>query len=119
MVKERYKLELLADLFNLANKPNVTGVNTLGYSIATTNQNTSGGLATCSTAAPCLNFNVDKNFNPIFGSTTNANSNFIYSPRQIQMGVRFKFYRCSNSLRGSFGCRVFYIRCMLASRTTF
>ena len=91
VVKENYTLELLTNVFNIINKPNVTGVNTLGYSIATTNQNTAGGLATCSAAAPCLNFNVDKNFNPVFGSTTNANSNFVYSPRQIEIGVRVKF----------------------------
>jgi hypothetical protein len=91
VVKENYTLELLTNMFNIINKPNVTGVNTLGYSIATTNQNTAGGLATCSAAAPCLNFNVDKNFNPVFGSTTNANSNFVYSPRQIEIGVRLKF----------------------------
>jgi hypothetical protein len=91
VVKEDYTLELLTNMFNIINKPNVTGVNTLGYSIATTNQNTASGLATCSAAAPCLNFNVDKNFNPVFGSTTNANSNFVYSPRQIEIGIRVKF----------------------------
>ena len=78
-------------MFNIINKPNVMGINTLGYSIAATNQNTSSGLATCSAAIPCLNFNVDKNFNPVFGSNTNANSNFVYSPRQIEIGVRVKF----------------------------
>lgn len=91
VVRENYTLELLTNVFNIINKPNVTGVNTLGYSIATTNVTTASGTVTCTAAAPCLNFNVDKNFNPVFGSTTNANSNFVYSQRQIELGVRVKF----------------------------
>jgi outer membrane receptor protein involved in Fe transport len=91
VVKENYTLEVLGNMFNIINKPNVTGVNTLGYSIATSNVTTASGPVTCSAAAPCLNFNVDKNFNPVFGSTTNANSNFVYSPRQIEIGIRIKF----------------------------
>jgi hypothetical protein len=39
----------------------------------------------CSAASPCLNFNAP------FGTFTNANSNFAYSSRQIQIGVRFLF----------------------------
>jgi hypothetical protein len=85
VVKENYTLEVLGNMFNIINKPNVTGVNTLGYSIATSNVTTASGTVTCSAAAPCLNFN------PVFGSTTNANSNFVYSPRQIEIGVRIKF----------------------------
>jgi hypothetical protein len=92
VVKENYTLQLLANAFNIINKANVTGVNTLGYSIATTNQSLPGGAtATCSPAAPCLNFNVDKNFNPVFGSITNENSNFVYSQRQLELGIRVKF----------------------------
>ncbi|HWZ44611.1 MAG TPA: TonB-dependent receptor [Candidatus Saccharimonadales bacterium] len=67
--KERYKLELLADFFNLGNKQNVTGANNTGYIIAGNN----------------LTFNAP------FGAPNNTNSNFTYSPRQIQLGVRVKF----------------------------
>jgi hypothetical protein len=46
----------------------------------------------CSAAAPCLNFNVNNAFSPLFGSTTGVNnSNFLYTPRQIQLGVRVHF----------------------------
>ena len=69
----------------------MTGVNSTGYFVSTRNVNTPQGVVTCSTAAPCLNFNVDNSFNPLFGSITNTNSNFIYSPRQIQIGAKIKF----------------------------
>jgi hypothetical protein len=68
-VTERYKLELLTDFFNLANKQNVTGVNTTGYTITGTTLNP----------------------NTAFDTRTSSNSNFIYSPRQIQLGARFHF----------------------------
>jgi Carboxypeptidase regulatory-like domain len=72
-VTERYKLELLTDFFNLANKQNITGINTTGYSI--------GGTAAAPTLVPVTSF----------GTPFSSNSNFIYSPRQIQLGARFHF----------------------------
>jgi hypothetical protein len=84
VVKENYTLQVLGNMFNLINKPNVTGVNTLGYNITA-----AGGTANgqqCPAGGPsCLIFN------PSFGSITNENSNFVYSPRQIEIGVRIKF----------------------------
>ena len=71
--KDRYSVELLGEAFNLFNHNNVTGINTLGYR--------TGGTA----AAPVLNFNST------FNQVTNANSNFAYSQRQVQLGVRFVF----------------------------
>jgi hypothetical protein len=68
-VTERYKFELLTDFFNLANKQNVTGVNTTGYILSGT------------TLTP----------NAVFDTRTSSNSNFVYSPRQIQLGARFHF----------------------------
>jgi hypothetical protein len=73
-ITERYKLELLTDFFNLANKQNITGVNTTGYII-------SGATAATATLTP----------NAPFNTPTSSNSNFIYSPRQIQLGARFHF----------------------------
>ena len=70
-VTERYKLELLTDFFNLANKQNITGLNTTGYSI--------GGTAAAPTLVPVSTF----------GTPNSSNSNFIYSPRQIQLGFKF------------------------------
>jgi hypothetical protein len=90
-VTERYDVELLTDFFNIANKQNVSGVNTTAYFVSTGTVATAAGNVTCSAAAPCLNFNVDNNFNPLFGSTTNTNSNFVYSPRQVQIGAKIRF----------------------------
>jgi len=102
-VKERYSVELLADAFNLANHTNVTGVTTLGYSVVSGTTPTSvplvgGGTQLCSNAAPCLNFNTSgptpaagAPFAPQLGVPNSANSNFSYSPRQLQLGVRVKF----------------------------
>jgi hypothetical protein len=78
--QERYSVEMMADVFNLANHTNVTGVSTTGYSVGTS-------AAACGgSTSPCLNFNSST-----FGVPNSANSNFIYSPRQLQLGVRVKF----------------------------
>jgi carboxypeptidase family protein len=97
-VQERYAVELMADVFNLANHSNVTGVTTLGYSVSTGTVATPAGNVTCSNAAPCLNFNTSgptpttgAPFTQQFGVPNSANSNFSYSPRQLQLGVRVKF----------------------------
>jgi hypothetical protein len=91
--QERYDLELIADFFNIANKQNVTSVNNTGYFVFTGSATPPPGTASCSTANPCLDF-----FSPftgatssLFGTTTNSNSNFAYTPRQIQLGARFRF----------------------------
>ena len=70
---DRYSAEVLGEAFNIFNHQNVTGVNNTGYFV--------GGTF----AAPTLSFNSP------FGSVTNSNSNFAYSPRQIQIGFRFLF----------------------------
>jgi hypothetical protein len=69
-IRERYKVELLTDFFNVANKQNVMSVNTTGYTISGNNLQ----------------------FNSAFGSVTGVNnSNFLYTPRQIQLGARVHF----------------------------
>jgi hypothetical protein len=96
---ERYTMELLADVFNLANHTNVTGITNLAYAaVSTGTVPTSTGNFPCSAAAPCLNFSTNgptpatgAPFTPQFGVPSNANSNFSYSPRQLQLGVRVKF----------------------------
>jgi hypothetical protein len=84
--KADYHLEILGDFFNLFNHVNPTVVNNTGYIIVT------GGTLTgphttvsCSAANPCLQYNVP------FGTVSNANSNFAYSSRQIQIGAKFSF----------------------------
>jgi Carboxypeptidase regulatory-like domain/TonB dependent receptor len=84
---ERFRLEVLGDFFNLFNHVNVTGINNTGYIIATRGTVTGpdGSSVPCSTAAPCLQYNAP------FGHVTNANSNYAYSSRQIQIGAKFYF----------------------------
>jgi hypothetical protein len=81
-IKERAKLELYGESFNIVNHQNVTGVNTLGYTVA--------GSGTANT----LTFNT-VTANPTvsqFGAVTATNSsNFQFAPRQIQLAMRLQF----------------------------
>ncbi len=82
-IHDRYNAEILVESFNLANHLNQTGVgSTSGYTIANAASATTANTLTYNT-----NFGV---FNP---STFqgNANNNFIYSPRQVQLGARVQF----------------------------
>jgi len=103
--QEKYKLELIADFFNIANKQNVMGVNQTGYIIQSSGTvATPSGSVACGNGVgvnplPCLSFNTSgptpisgPAFAPLFGSTNSINnSNFLYTPRQIQLGVRVHF----------------------------
>jgi hypothetical protein len=85
-ITERFRAEFSADAFNLFNHNNITGVNTTApYSI----------VAGTATAAPTLIPNSSSsaisNGASLFGTPTNGNSNFVYNPRQIQLGVRLFF----------------------------
>jgi hypothetical protein len=71
--RENYQLEVLGESFNLANHVNVTGINNTGYII--------GSVA----GVPTLSYNAP------FGTVNNANSNFAYSTRYIQIGAKFTF----------------------------
>jgi hypothetical protein len=75
---ERFNLELLGEVFNVANHQNVTGVSSTAYSLSGTN------LVYQSKAGIGVNANG-------FGAITNSNSNFVYSQRQIQLGVKLDF----------------------------
>jgi hypothetical protein len=91
---DRYKLELSADFFNIANKQNVMSVNQTGYIIQSSGTvPTPSGVVTCSAALPCMNFNVNSaTFAPLFGTITGTNnSNWLWGPRQIQLGARIQF----------------------------
>lgn len=91
-ITERFNLELLGEGFNLFNHVNYTGVNNTGYFVTTSNITLpSGTVVTCSAAAPCLNYNTTSAGVPVFGTFTSANSNFAYSSRQVQIGLRLRF----------------------------
>ena len=88
-VKDRFNVELLGESFNIANHLNQTGVgstNAYGY---TPGAVAGGAVTTANTLT----------FNNAFGTFSAApatlsgssNGNFIYTPRQVQLGARILF----------------------------
>jgi hypothetical protein len=71
---DRLRLELLGEVFNVANHQNITGEQVFAYVVPTT------------TSGP--NY---LNFQSNFGTYTNSNSNYTYTPRQIQLAARLHF----------------------------
>jgi hypothetical protein len=76
---EKYNLQLIGEAFNIANHLNVTGVTAQGYTSTVTQGSP--------TVAPTANLV----YQPTFQSITSANSNYAYSPRQIQLALRLVF----------------------------
>ena len=83
---DRYGAEFIGEAFNLFNHFNPTNQNTLGYSTAC--QLNPGATGTCNVTTNGI---AVLNFNNSFGQITNANSNFAYTPRQVQLAVRLTF----------------------------
>jgi hypothetical protein len=83
---ERLAAEVSGQAYNLFNHVNATSANNTGYIIS------ANGTSTCPTTAdPATGKLACVNFNAPFGSITNANSNFAYSSRQVEIGFRFLF----------------------------
>lgn len=83
---DRYSLQLLGECFNVFNHENYTGVNSTAYTFGgSTTGDTAKGYTGQQTYATQLQYNSS------FGSYTNANSNYAYSPRQVQVAVRLLF----------------------------
>jgi outer membrane receptor protein involved in Fe transport len=78
-VAEKYNLQLIGESFNLPNHLNVTGLTTQGYNSTVTQGSPS--------VAPTANLV----YQPSFQAITSANSNYAYSPRQIQLALRLLF----------------------------
>jgi hypothetical protein len=75
---ERYQVDLLCNVFNVANHQNIDGLSTTGYSL-------SGGVATFVTPAnqPTV---------PTLGTVTSSNSSgFLFTPRQLELAAKFHF----------------------------
>jgi len=89
-IREKYRLELMADFFNIANKQNITQENGTGYNITNPSISaTTKVVSPCAAGVPITSSCVA--FNTPFQSFTNSNNNFVYSPRQIQLGARIVF----------------------------
>jgi len=74
---ERYNLQLLANVFNIANHQNFDGVGSTAYKLSS---GAAGnlGIATFQPATFAV-------------PTSSNNSGFLYTPRQIEIGARFNF----------------------------
>jgi outer membrane receptor protein involved in Fe transport len=85
-ISERFNLELLGEMFNVLNHQNVTGVNATAYSINATANSTTPANTLVYQPGQGAGTNASG-----FGTVNNANSNFVYSQRQIQLGVKLDF----------------------------
>ena len=74
-IKEGYNLELMVNLFNIANHQNVDGINTTAYKFSSTG-------ATTSTLT----------YQSSFGAITSSNnSGFLFTPRNVEIAAKFTF----------------------------
>lgn len=104
-VKDKpYHLQLLGEFFNLANHMNVTGVSSTAYNLSANSGTTSlcgptgatfgqvsGQAQTeCSTLTYVPKVGAGTTASG-FQAVTNADSNFAYSPRQVQISLRLEF----------------------------
>ncbi len=87
-VGQKLRVELFGEAFNLLNHLNVTGVSTTGYSI--TKNATTGVYSLVYQSLFNTGANAGVNAKG-FGAVTNADSNFVYSQRQVQLGVKLDF----------------------------
>lgn len=79
--KERYSLEFLGEVFNIANRTHVFGLQSALFIRATNCFNTNG-ITTNNANGLC--------YNPAFGQVTTTDST-LYRERQIQFSTRFQF----------------------------
>jgi hypothetical protein len=99
-----YHLQLLGEFFNIANHENVTGVSSNAYNLAdnsgVTKLCTGTGSGGSTVAGQAQDECATMTFLPKagagylasgFGVPTNANSNFAYSQRQVQLSLRLDF----------------------------
>jgi hypothetical protein len=74
-ITERYHMQLLLNIFNVANHQNIDGINMTAYNLASTGAAT--GTATYQSAFQSV--------------TSSNNSGFLYTPREIEIAAKFKF----------------------------
>jgi hypothetical protein len=83
---DRYSLQLIGECFNVFNHENYTAVNSTGYTFGSA----STGVGTKGYTGP-QTYSTELQYQPTFGTYTNANSNYAYSPREVQVAVRLQF----------------------------
>jgi outer membrane receptor protein involved in Fe transport len=89
-INERFNVELVAEAFNLLNHLNVTSITSTAYSIGSCAA--SGAAEACSlTYQPFVAGSTGLTGQSGFGAITNADSTFVYSQRQVQLGLKLDF----------------------------
>jgi hypothetical protein len=78
----RLRLEFFAEAFNLMNHQNITGIQNTAYNLA---------FGSVTPITPGTTSQDVLTLQPNFGTYTNSNSNYTYSPRQIQLAARLHF----------------------------
>ncbi len=81
-----YSLQLIGECFNVFNHENYTAVNSTAYTFGSA----STGVGTKGYTGP-QTYTAELQYQPTFGTYTNANSNYAYSPRQVQVALRLQF----------------------------
>ena len=84
---EKYTLQSSAEMFNAFNHQNYTGVQ--HHWIYLWGLDLRGDPASGYTGPQT--YTTELQYNPSFGTYTNSNSNYAYSPRQIQFAARLSF----------------------------
>ncbi|WP_058187560.1 TonB-dependent receptor domain-containing protein [Terracidiphilus gabretensis] len=89
-IGERFNVELVAEAFNLVNHLNVTSLNSTAYSIGSCAA--SGAAEACKLSyQPFSAGSTGITGQSGFGAITNADSTFVYSQRQVQLGMKLDF----------------------------
>jgi hypothetical protein len=82
-INERMHLQLMANVFNIANHQNYDGISTTAYKLTTNAGSTTAGTAT---------FQGGQSGAGTFRQATSSNdSGFLYTPREIEIASRFTF----------------------------
>jgi hypothetical protein len=80
---DRLRLEFLAEVFNVANHQNITGIQNTAYNLTS---------ATTTDTKDYPDGIIDTlTLQPNFGTYNNSNSNYTYTPRQLQLALRLHF----------------------------
>lgn len=94
------KLHLVGEAFNVSNHENVTSVQTSAYSLSANSSVSSGCGASSLVAGQLQDECSTMTFIPLSGSghlasgfkaITNTNSDYVYTPRQVQLALRLDF----------------------------
>ncbi|HZL26473.1 MAG TPA: TonB-dependent receptor [Acidobacteriaceae bacterium] len=84
---DRPRLEFFAEVFNVANHQNITGIQNTAYNLS---GQVVAGVTPAQDAAHPNGFDT-LTLQPNFGTYNNSNSNYTYTPRQLQVAVRLHF----------------------------